>query len=711
MACACDARVKAAEDVEVVVEDREAADARAAPPEAHESFISRKTVAAVPLTGLSFDVRIPNFNDTFTGTVPDLGAMETTDGVFRAGHTELISGVSAIPRGGRPERAVPTAITVTTKGSKQIRFLLTFLTALLLACPAFAATWSLDGADDSLIVRGKATTAAGAGGQCLVLDGGSLVELKDSAELSSGEFVVSLWFNPYDLAGGQQMLVGKNRYSRDERQWGLTIEPDGKLKAHLRHSGWSTIPCKEPLVAGRWHLATLAVDAQKASLYLNGKPVGEVSLKSPIADTPAPITLGGLWDADAVQQAFHGAVDEFSCQPRALSAKEIATSYRPVSVTHELPKPVAVMPLWDATQTLPKAADLSPVKDAEFYVLKKQRPDEDGCNFTLGVGLAWHKGKLYASYGFSTSEQENTADEEAHVRVSEDGGKTWGQPVAMDAGEGNLGVSHGVFLSHGGRLWAFMGAFYDNFYGPTSRTHTRGYVLNETSGKWEAQGVVLEQGFWPMQEPQQMADGNWIMSGVRIAFGLGVVGHLPAVAISQGDDFTKWKMVVIQADKSLGTNLWGESTVIVEKTQIINIARRSAGRVRGDALVSISKDHGRTWTPATASNLPMATQKPYAGTLSTGQRYLIGTITADTDGRRSPLTIAVSKPGESLFSRVFLIRTSVFNGTPGVSAPNADFSYPYAVERNGQLSIAYTDKEHISNELVVIPVSSLEIKP
>jgi len=124
----------------------------------------------------------------------------------------------------------------------------------------------LDGVDDSLIVRGKATTAAGVGGHSLVLDGRSLVELKDSAKLSSGEFTVSLWFNPYDLAGGQQMLVGKNRYSLDERQWGLTIEPDGKLKAHLRQSGWSTIPCNEPLVAGRWHLATLAVDAQKAEV-------------------------------------------------------------------------------------------------------------------------------------------------------------------------------------------------------------------------------------------------------------------------------------------------------------------------------------------------------------------------------------------------------------------------------------------------------------
>ena len=86
-------------------------------------------------------------------------------------------------------------------------------------------------------------------------------------------------------------------------------------------------------------------------------------------------------------------------------------------------------PLWGANTPLPKAAELPQVTGAKFYVLKKPRPDEDGSKFTLGVGLAWHKDKLYASYGFSTSKQENTADEEAHVRVSEDGGKTWGQPI------------------------------------------------------------------------------------------------------------------------------------------------------------------------------------------------------------------------------------------------------------------------------------------
>jgi hypothetical protein len=103
----------------------------------------------------------------------------------------------------------------------------------------------------------------------------------------------------------------------------------------------------------------------------------------------------------------------------------------------------------------------------------------------------------------------------------------------------------------------------------------------------------------------------------------------------------------------------------------------------------------------------MATSKPYAGTLSTGQRFLVCTTTVDTGGRRSPLTIAVSRPGELLLSKVFVIRTSVFDQTPGVSSPNADFSYPYAVEHEGRLYIGYTHKSHMANELAVIPVSAL----
>jgi len=74
------------------------------------------------------------------------------------------------------------------------------------------------------------------------------------------------------------------------------------------------------------------------------------------------------------------------------------------------------------------------------------------------------------------------------------------------------------------------------------------------------------------------------------------------------------------------------------------------------------------------------------------------------------LTIAVSKPGESVFSKVFVIRRSVFPEGPGVSSERADFSYPYAVEHEGKLFVGYTHKSHAANELAVFPIDSLRIE-
>ncbi|WP_395746052.1 exo-alpha-sialidase [Prosthecobacter sp.] len=571
--------------------------------------------------------------------------------------------------------------------------------------PVTTQTWLLDSVDARVKVSGKTRVASGVHGKSLALDGSSVIELKESAALNAGTagFTFSVWFNPYAPTSGQQVIAGKARYSSNERQWTLTLEPNGTLKAFIQQTGWSTISDKEPLRAGHWHLATLSVGADKAALYLNGRHVGEAALKKPVPATQAPITLGGIMDAGVLKQTFSGAVNEARFEPQVLSAEEVAASYRPVSATHELPKPlVSDTPLWDERVPLPKAADLPVLEGVEFHVLKKQRPDTDGANWTLGVGLAWHQGKLYASYGFNKGD-ENTETEEAHVRVSDDGGKTWGAPVVMDHGEGNLGVSHGVFLSHGDKLWAFMGAFYDSF----QRTHTRAYLRDEKTGQWQAKGVVLNDGFWPMQEPQKMGDGNWIMSGARVAKGYDFSGDPPAVAISHGDDFTKWDLVVLPLDHRL-RNVWGESTVIVKGSHITNISRYGGKAL---ALISTSDDFGRTWSTMLPSNLPMATSKPYAGTLSTGQRYLVCTTTADTGGKRSPLTIAVSKPGEQVFSKVFVIRRSIFPEGPGVSHERADFSYPYAIEHDGKLYVGYTHKSHAANELAIIPVSKLRIAP
>jgi hypothetical protein len=120
----------------------------------------------------------------------------------------------------------------------------------------------------------------------------------------------------------------------------------------------------------------------------------------------------------------------------------------------------------------------------------------------------------------------------------------------------------------------------------------------------------------------------------------------------------------------------------------------------------------------------MTTSKPIAGTLSTGQRYLVCTTTADSDKQRSPLTIAVSKAGESAFSRVFLIRRSEFPEGPGESHKTAALSYPYAIEHQGNLYVGYSNRgdksirvgtgrelwNNNSAELAVIPFQSLRVE-
>ncbi|MBI5691373.1 MAG: exo-alpha-sialidase [Verrucomicrobia bacterium] len=381
---------------------------------------------------------------------------------------------------------------------------------------------------------------------------------------------------------------------------------------------------------------------------------------------------------------------------------------RAIHVSARLPPlPVAATPVWEEKVSLPKAADLPRVAGVEFHVIKRHEPAVDGYPWLHGVGLGWHQGRLYASFGHNQG-AENTATEEARGRVSADGGRTWSEVFTIDTGTDapDLAVSHGVFLSHRGTLWAFHGAF----YGKMGRIHTRAYTLDESTGRWQPKGVVVEGGFWALNQPVKMADGNWIMAGVCAGAFSEKSINPPAVAISRGDDFTRWDLVRIPT--APGLSMWGESAVIVDGARVVNLARWGS---QAQALVAVSEDYGRTWTPSAPSNLPMATSKPAAGLLSTGQRYLVCTTSADSGKRRSPLTIAVSRPGEAVFSRVFTIRPAVFPEGPGESTPSAALSYPCAVEHDGKLYVGYSNSagrrgNHNSAELAVIPLTSLRVE-
>ena len=122
--------------------------------------------------------------------------------------------------------------------------------------------------------------------------------------------------------------------------------------------------------------------------------------------------------------------------------------------------------------------------------------------------------------------------------------------------------------------------------------------------------------------------------------------------------------MVIPLAKGLG-NVWGESAVIVAGKRITNIARYGQ---QAQALVAVSDDYGRTWTPSQPSNLPMATSKPCAGTSSTGQRY--PDLLHQRRRRQASLALDHRRQQagrDALFSKVFVIRHAEFPGGPGES--------------------------------------------
>lgn len=583
------------------------------------------------------------------------------------------------------------------------------LSIFMLGVVAQAAHWPMEtSAPAGFTVRGRPELVDGAEGKALLLHGSEVLEVKDSAALGheAAGFSLSVWVNPIASGQGQQMVAGKNRYSANEREWGVMLDADGLFRLYVWQGAWKTVGHPQPPTLGRWHHLGVVLRAEVAELWVNGVLSGRMALQQPIPRTRAALTLGGIVDGSSARQMLTGALDEARTFDRALPANEMAALYRPVAATLPVPAPVKPVTLWSESVPLGKATELPQVAGVEFHVIKKWDQSGDGYTFLHGVGLAWHKGKLYASIGHNKS-AENTVTEEAQYRVSSDGGRTWSELRTIDAGEEpKLAISHGVFLSHAGKLWAFHGAYY-NFM---ERIHTRAYSLNEATGEWVKHGVVVTNGFWALNEPQRLANGNWIIPGIAAGRYSNTNVFPAAVAISRGEDFTKWEFVGIPVDPAI-TRMWGESAVFQDGAKVFNIARYGGGAA---ALLAVSEDHGRTWSPSRISNLPMATSKPAAGVLSTGQRYLVCTTTADSGGRRYPLTIAVSKPGENVFIKVFVIRHALNPGQPGESHERAALSYPCATEHEGKLYVGFSNNggrngNLNSAELAVIPVAKLAV--
>lgn len=388
-------------------------------------------------------------------------------------------------------------------------------------------------------------------------------------------------------------------------QGGRLMQFDGRTRT--RETVSSRIkPSADPLQPV-WHRLRAVVDASRPGVDVWLSAPGEKALpESPTATVHAyrtELTLSGiaLVSGRRIAPGAWYLVDELVV--RAGDALPTPHAVEP------LPEPY---PLWSGPD-IPRDVTAVPfVPGVEHRTI--HRAAADGYKFLHGAAIVCHRGTFYANWA-NSPENENGPLETLQGRRSRDGGRSWSDVEVIGPGFGGPERhSHGVLLVHHGEVWAICSRF---GVGTPGRRFpglkAEAFVLNEQTNTWESRGIVM-QNCWPYDQPVLMEDANWITGGQD-------KDGLPVVAISHGDDLTRWDSILLPYHRSLAPS-FAETTVWPEGNRVLAVIRGGLGV----AWVSVSEDCGRTWSEARPSNLPMPRAKAYLGRLSTGQLYLLANL-------------------------------------------------------------------------------------
>ena len=206
--------------------------------------------------------------------------------------------------------------------------------------PAPVARWSFEQAPGQSVadtvghhtgvVKDALQQVAGVDGQALKFVGGLVsVPSAPTLQFTGARFSIAAWVNPYQLDAGQQMIVAKNVYSADQREWGLMLDSDNRFRFYLWQNGWKTLASPAKPWPGHWHHVAVTLSGNTGRLYVDGVQVGQNT-----AMTLKPSSLGSTtknwigrsqYSGDAY---LNGQIDEFRIYSRALSAAEILALFQ-----------------------------------------------------------------------------------------------------------------------------------------------------------------------------------------------------------------------------------------------------------------------------------------------------------------------------------------------------------------------------------------------
>ncbi len=342
----------------------------------------------------------------------------------------------------------------------------------------------------------------------------------------------------------------------------------------------------------------------------------------------------------------------------------------------------SLVELWDEEVAFPeRLVDIAPLPYARYSTVHYATRD---LGYLHEAGLEFHAGTLFAGWCHAISD-EAAPDMRITARRSRDYGKTW-EPLETIAPVVPNGIDrweYCAFHSHQGRMWMFSTRCRDEWN--MAQPVLCACVLDPETNVWSDPQPVIEAGFIATDKIRRLDNGNHILAGALVEdFVAGRIYN--RIAISAGDDLTRWRVLAIPHEEGLQ---WPLVSLMVEGAHITAVMRNSKDTL---ALVSESSDYGESWSDAQWSNLPMTAVKPFAGVLSTGQRYVVAcTPVARGDNSRLALTLAVSDPAGGALRRIWRISRGLpleprYPGRTKCAA----WAYPKAVEHEGELYIIYS---------------------
>ncbi len=317
-------------------------------------------------------------------------------------------------------------------------------------------------------------------------------------------------------------------------------------------------------------------------------------------------------------------------------------------------------------------------------------PPDEQWKFQLHNYLLHHDGKYWCMWSHGPVVEDMPTQ---HVRyaTSEDGLK-WSEPKMLTGApaEGRAYIARDFWVRDGELLALAANYKGKGAFGVDKDLRLEAFAWDKQDASWKRKGLVFENAINNFA-PQKLSTGEWMMTRRDPRFNVSML-------IGGVKSFGDWRFVPVVDRLAIAraTRFSPDEPVWWEQPDksLVALFRDNGGSNR--LFRAFSNDHGQTWSAPVKTDFPNAPSKIFSLLTSGGYRVLISN--ANPAAGRREIYLSISEDGIT-FTRMAKLDIPSDKATT--------FQYPHAIEHDGHLLIAFSNKKNFT-ELLKIPLAEVE---